>query len=83
MWHAGKDLNPQPSALEAPVLPIELPTYKLWLLIIVFFVCMKKMAEAVGFEPTSRLRDDALAVHSFNPLGHASMFATMCLVPPT
>ena len=52
VWHARKELNPQPSALEAPALPIELPTYNL--------------AETVGFEPTCRVNDAFLSREAFS-----------------
>ena len=61
VWHARKELNPQPSALEAPALPIELPTYNL--------------AETVRFELTSRWVAPAACFpsRSLRPLGHVSM----------
>ena len=52
VWHARKELNPQPSALEAPALPIELPTYNL--------------AETVRFELTSRVNDAFLSREAFS-----------------
>lgn len=49
---AGKELNPQPSALEAPALPIELPTYNL--------------AETVRFELTCRVNDAFFSREAFS-----------------
>ena len=66
IWLRGQDLNLRPSGYEPDELPLLHPA------IIKFYIYLKKMAEAVGFEPTRGLT--RLSVFKTDPFSQTWVF---------